>query len=92
MAILARESLKKFWRSDVRGSIFQRKAPTYEKREQGIARTIAKFCNAAMENPGRKAAVHNLIRGSLAACCKTQNQKKSREAAKKARLTYSKLP
>ena len=35
------------------------------RKTPGIARTIAKFCNAAMENSGRKAAAHNLFRGSL---------------------------
>ena len=36
-----------------------------KKRGQGIAQTIAKFCNAAMENSGRKAVALNLFRGSL---------------------------
>ena len=36
---------------------------------QAISGILAKFHNAVMENSGRKAAAHNLIRGSLAGDC-----------------------
>jgi hypothetical protein len=42
------------------------------RESQAIAGTIAKICNVEMENSGRKAAVHNLFRGSL----RTNNGKK----------------
>ncbi len=60
-----KDPLNQLGRADLRGRIFQRPAPTYEKRVSGIAGPIAKFCFAAMENSGRNAATHNLFSGSL---------------------------